>query len=252
MKKTIFILMLLIATMFTTAQPLGFMGSNDWPAEQLMVTKFDDYQSGDIIYSAYVYENEYYASEKHVLPAEKLKNFFIKGWKDTDDSPLKTGIYSGESLHYFVYREGEFYRLDVEITGDFNEAFKAATLTVTNEVAVVHDNLWYSQCPEWPAVTEVYAYKAIRKYYYNSFAKFIPMNHFMPKYYDKATFEIVTGTGRLRAPRPGTMDLPIYWSYMFTGADLARGYIVLHVKVTPFKNCEGGQLEKDIKVILKK
>lgn len=258
MMKALVIALITLSSFIAPAQPSGYMGCNDWPAELYMVTRYDDYQPGDIIYSTYSYSENYYASHVHDigfisnLDAGEKINFFIKAWADDGLNPVKCGLSKGEHATYFVYRNNQFYALSLEVSGDFNSAFKAAALHITSQVETVHDNLYYSLCPAWTDVVETQAYKQVRMYYFNNFYSFMRLNDILPKYVDHVAFELVTGTGTLRAPRAGTMDLPKYYAYRFSREDIQRGYITLKIKVVPFKNCDSAVTEQNITIKLKK
>lgn len=232
MKKTFLIFALLIGTLIGQAQPLTYRGGNEMPAEMLLST-FVEWQPGDIIYSAYFFEGQLYASWKDLpQPSETTGQFFIRAMAD-DGSPVQTGVKQGEEPYYLLYRNGEFTFLNVTRTKK-SSYWGEAMLMTTDVRLTLNDNLYYSICPQWPdsLVTKSRIKPTAGQYLY--FYKFLNFNEVLPKYYSEIAFTLATGTGKLYPAK--TMN---YYRYQFSTQDIARGYIELNVIVTPLKNCTG-------------
>jgi len=243
-KLAVFLVSMLFAVMLT-AQPLTHRGGNPLPA-QLVLVEFADFQPGDVIYSAYTWNGEYYASWSDQAKPGK---FFIRCMGNDSDNSIKTGVDADELPVYMVYRNEQFSLINLTITRH-SGYYSEGTITDTRQPVALNHNLYHYLCPVWPKSSEVIPYKPPRLLA-EYFRDFLPFNDFMPKYTLAVDFEIVTGDGRLTKP-PRATNMPNSFRYRFMQSDFDRGYIILLVKVTPFVNCTDSepQLEKEISILL--
>lgn len=240
--RNILIIILLYSNFHLFSQPLTHRGGAEMPAEILLAT-FTSFRPGDIIYSAYQVNGLLYASWSQ--PASE-KEFFVRAMADDGDNPVKTGVDPSdkEVPVYLLYREKVFTLLKSErIPGD--RYYSRARLTETGNLVQVNDNLYYSQCPEWPERTETIARNKPRKNNSEYFYTWLNFNEVLPKYYERLDFEVITGEGSLTEAKSLN-----YWRYLFKEGDYQRGYIELKVIVTPLKNCKTDENERVIRVIL--
>lgn len=243
MKKLAVFLVAMLVTLMLPAQPLTHRGGNEMPAQTALVT-FDDFQNGDVIYSAYQYQGEFYASWEN--PA-KTGQFFIKCMGNDSDTPVKTGVDTDENPVYVLLRNNEYSVVSLTVTRNAGYYYEGY-LTDTREPIVLLDNLYYYLCPQWPAVSEILPYKKLKSGYFY-FKDFLAFNQFLPKYTTSISFALVEGDGRLLPPAKIT-NMPNMWRYQFVKSDFTRGYIKLKVRGTPFIKCPDAQVEKEITILL--
>lgn len=230
MKKFILLALLLSLIFGTAYSQLTHRGGSEFPAE-IVLTDFKDYEAGDIIFSAYEFDGMYYASWKDTpKPDKKTGKFFVRCMAD-DNLFFKTGVYRNELPVYILYRNESYTLLNLDrrkTSGYWIEG----SLSLTDNQVVLHDNLYYSFCPEWPNKNVTIARKPIKANSYEYFYTFFNFNEVLPKYYDKIEFEIEVGDGRY-LPKPSMTMC----RYKFTQSDINRGFIKLKARVTPFINC---------------
>ncbi len=216
---------------------LTYRGMNPQPAE-VAYAKFPDFQPGDQILSTYEHEGEFYASW---LDPARSGTFIVRAMGD-DEAPIKTGLAQGESANFFLVRGGRLTLLGVEKSK--SAIMDTYTFTCTDVELEVHDNLYYTLCPEWPGVEEITL--ASRPAATNlPFFRWLPYNQFQPLFTAGMEFELVTGSGRLTPSR--TLN---FWRYWFRPDDFERGYIELKVKAIPLANCQSDNLTQIVKIII--
>lgn len=229
-------LLLLMAAINLSAQ-LTYRGGSEFPAEQLLV-KFQDWQLGDTIFSAYLFEGQLYASWMDVPKPSSTGQFFIRAMRD-NNLQVQTGLKQGEEAFYLLKRNGQFTYLTVNRT-KLTDWWGEAVLIATDVRLTLNDNLYYSLCPEFPDVASSRSRYKPKAGEYVYFYKILTFNEFMPLYTSAVIFEVKTGTGKLFPAKTTN-----YYRYQFTSQDIARGFITLKMKATPLKNCSG-EFEKEI------
>ncbi len=236
MKKNVLILMIALWATTITAQPLTHRGGAAMPGE-MAFAEFSQFQPGDQILSTYEFEGEFYASW---LQPASAATFIIRVMADDNDTPVKTGVSPGEDPLYFLLRNDTLTLLDAERTrGSWMNNIKLSDTRVQIDV---HDNLYYSLCPEWPEIDEITLNQtpALANLPFN---RWLPYNQFIPLYRESLEFELVKGHGRLTPST--TLN---FWRYWFRPDDLSKGYIILRIKAIPLANCHSDNLTRDVRI----
>ena len=234
--KTLTTLLLLFAAITLTAQPLTHRGGAAMPGEMAYAT-FSDFNPGDQILSAYEFEGEFYASW---LQPARASTFIIRVMADDSDTPVKTGVSTGEYPFYFLLRDDKLTLLDAERTK--GSWMNTIVLSDTRVEIEVHNNLYFTLCPVWPEVDSIMLNRipALSNLPFN---RWLPYNQFQPLFTESIEFELVTGSGRLTPSR--TLN---FWRYWFRPADIDRGYIELKVNAIPLANCQSDNLTRVVKI----
>ena len=245
---TLITVALVFSVLFALAQPpLTHRGGAAMPGEMAYAT-FSDFEPGDQILSAYEFEGEFYASW---LQPARASTFIIRVMADDSDTPVKTGVSTGEYPFYFLLRDDKLTLLDAERTK--GSWINTIVLSDTRVEIEVHDNLYFTLCPVWPEVYEVTIStipfdinQPPNRWSRIPFFRWLAANQFWPQFISDWDIVLVTGDGVLTVPaRNKTLGA---CTYRFHPADIERGYIELKVKVVPLANCESDNLTRNVKI----
>jgi len=274
MKKTIFILALLIATMFTTAQQIVVTGS----ATPIIIFDTDygiNYNNGDQLYSYFNYEGVNYASGKStVMP--NLNSQIITSFLNDNNAEVINGAPVDVVIN-IAYKQGEkFYKLSIseifiytgtDVAVD-NILAKPLTIYKVNNAEITNEEVelaevpwiaWYnSQCPRWKVnynstanvsfQTNYVGESILRhkdgrvwKIYSLGTYKEMPLKYPRPDFCSDVYYKVVEGDGHI-------VNQQYFDKYVFSNSDYDRGYVKLEMYANRFSGCT---LESDPKITYK-
>jgi hypothetical protein len=198
---------------------------------------------GDLIVSAFEIEGKYYASWSNKGIAANGSGI---GYALGDSGlTVKTGFIKGETIHYFIYRDGVYYTLKIfeGVVTPKGETHWTGEVVMTP--VEVFDNPYYSLPVTWPEIdyTIVLPGKPSTLFSERHLYKYIPFINYLPKFYESVALSLVKGSGKFKAAKNISMS-----TYQPSKADIERGDVVFRITAKPLKNAaarpEG--LSKDI------
>ena len=222
---------------------LTYRGTTEFPIDIKIFAAGDllGAHPGDLIVSAFMHEGKFYACWEAKVASNG--SCIGKGLGDSE-LPAKTGFAEGETVYYFIYRNGEY--LDVYFLASYQK--NGHTLwqaEIGDQPVEVFDNPYYSLPVTWPAVdfSILLPGKPSTLFSERQLYKYIPFINYLPQYYESVTLSLVKGSGKFKAAKNISMS-----TYQPSKADIERGDVVLRITAKPLKNAaptsEG--LSKDI------
>lgn len=247
--------------------PLPWSDGN-FPSTLINVFKADNVswlQNGDSIYSAFKVEDKYYASCVKVVSRDMV---FLMAFGNTgtgtvqlsdvdsvsivgydDKIPVKVGFNNKETIYWGVCRDGIIYKLNLisKKVGKYGEEGK---FMLTDSIVDILDNPYYSVNPVWPLNIN-YRIKKPEKlnrdyFLYNlAFTGGKDWRLQYPKYLSGLKWEMYYGSSKVTNDKKGFLNQA---KFRFTQADVDRGYILLKLTGTPYKNSRSADTSRVYKI----
>ena len=217
---------------------LTYRGTTEFPIDIKIFAEGDliGAQPGDLIVSAFMHEGNYYACWEAKVASNG--SCIGKGLGDSE-LPAKTGFAEGETVYYFIYRNGEY--LDVYLLASYQK--NSITLwqaEIGDQPIQVFDNPYYSLDPVWPDIDfTVTPYEQIptSKYADRHLWNYIQWSKYFPQHVQNTTVTLLSGKGKFY-PSKYTNTLG-YWF-----KDQTEKEVKFLIKCTPLKNSRSADNER--------
>jgi len=252
MKRLVFILMMFIGFALSAQNPLPWSSGN-FPIEHYLINKTDVentwYEKGDSIYSAFEMDDKFYASG---VIWSKSSMGFASAFGNDGSVSVKNGFIKGDSIYWGVCKKGVIHQLK-RISTYKSQYGTNAIFIPTGDTLQVLDNPYFSLNPIW---TDNLNYrikkpeKLNRDYFlYNlAFTGGKDWRLQYPKYLSGLKWEMYYGSSKVTNDKKGFLNQA---KFRFTQADVDRGYILLKLTGTPYKNSRSADTSRVYKIYWK-